>query len=84
MCGPWRCRQGSINPCAHDIVVTATAEALAMGKWVLLPAAPCCALFSSFSSCLIYRNGDNELLDLALLEERAGTGMGGRGAVRRS
>ncbi|WIA40367.1 hypothetical protein OEZ86_013731 [Tetradesmus obliquus] len=60
-----------INCCKKDVLATATAEAVAMNKWALLPHAPCNAFFAQFPNVLLFSNaaGFSAALCRALEEE---------------
>jgi digalactosyldiacylglycerol synthase len=62
-----------INPSTSDVVATTTAEALAMGKWVVVPDIACNAFFKQFRNCLTYKDaaGFIEAVDRALQKEPA-------------
>lgn len=49
------CCQIFINCCKKDVLATATAEAVAMNKWVVLPDVPCNEFFRPFPNVLLFR-----------------------------
>lgn len=61
-----------VNPSTSDVVATTSAEALAMGKWLVAPRHACNAFFEErFRNCLVYDDdeGFSRQLDHALSRE---------------
>ena len=62
-----------VNPSTSDVVATTSAEALAMGKWIVVPRHPCNDWLSSFRNCIVYDDSEGfiEAIKRVCLEDPA-------------